>query len=218
MPFMVHMQLHMQPAIILQRFCKAVALISSSQVQVIFMPPAHFSNFIVQRGTIIIAGAAADIPPCGIEPMADEPMAPIEPIIGRSNIIVLDILNSPKSGRESPVGYRATHYWVCHPFLGCYRLPAYPVAFPLALPVSPAVSLDSGLSIESAAYDALQYSGATKSRKCLSPKTLHHHQIDQVDRLSTNFAKLLQLSQLPARRQHFAFPGRDSCRRAWPDE
>jgi hypothetical protein len=94
MPFMVQMQLHIVPAIILHRFCSVAALISSSQVQVSFMPPAHFSNFIVQRGTIIIDGVAGAIwgmPPCGIEPML-----PIEPIIERSNIIVLDILDPPE--------------------------------------------------------------------------------------------------------------------------
>jgi hypothetical protein len=92
MPFIMHEQLHMPPAIILHRFCKVAALISSSQVQVSFMPPAHFSNFIVQRGTIIIdgaEGAIAGMPACGIEPW------PIEPIIERSNIIVLDIEKSP---------------------------------------------------------------------------------------------------------------------------
>jgi hypothetical protein len=89
MPFIMHEQLHMLPAIILQRFCSVAADISSSQVQVIFMPPWHFSIFMVARGTIImpgIAGAADGIPPAGIEPIG-----PMEPIIERSNIIVLDI-------------------------------------------------------------------------------------------------------------------------------
>jgi hypothetical protein len=93
MPFIMHEQLHMPPAIILHRFCSVAALISSSQVQVSFMPPAHFSNFIVQRGTIIIEGVAGAIE--GMPPWGIEPMVPIEPIIERSNIIVLDILNSP---------------------------------------------------------------------------------------------------------------------------
>ena len=57
MPFIMQQQLHMPPAIILHRFCSVATLISSSQLQVSFMPPAHFSNFIVQRGTIIIEGA-----------------------------------------------------------------------------------------------------------------------------------------------------------------
>ncbi len=93
MPFIVQVQLHMPPAIILHRFCSVAALISSSQVQVSFMPPAHFSNFIVQRGTIIIDGVAGAI--WGMPPWGIEPMLPIEPIIERSNIIVLDILNTP---------------------------------------------------------------------------------------------------------------------------
>ena len=94
MPFIVHETLHMPPAIILHRFCSVAALISSSQLQVSFMPPAHFSNFIVQRGTIIIDGvdgAISGMPPWGIEPIG-----PIEPIIERSNIIVLDMLYPPE--------------------------------------------------------------------------------------------------------------------------
>jgi hypothetical protein len=90
MPFIRQQQLHMPPASILHRFCSVAADVSSSHVQVIFMPPWHFSNFIVQRGTIImpgIAGAEAGIVAPGIEPMV-----PIEPIIERSNIIVLDII------------------------------------------------------------------------------------------------------------------------------
>ncbi|HEY1785525.1 MAG TPA: hypothetical protein VGG30_08255 [Pirellulales bacterium] len=87
----MHEQLHIPPAIILHRFCSVAALISSSQVQVSFMPPAHFSNFMVQRGTIIIEGVEGAID--GMPPWGIEPMVPIEPIIERSNIIVLDILN-----------------------------------------------------------------------------------------------------------------------------
>jgi hypothetical protein len=50
--------------------------IGSSQVQVIFMPPGHFSIFIVQRGTIIMfmpAGIAV-APPIIPGPMAGAPM------------------------------------------------------------------------------------------------------------------------------------------------
>jgi hypothetical protein len=53
MPFIIMQQLHMPPAIIEQRFCSIVADIASSHLQVIFMPPVHFSIVIVQRGTII---------------------------------------------------------------------------------------------------------------------------------------------------------------------
>jgi hypothetical protein len=86
MPFIMHEQLHMLPAIILHMFCKVVAAISSSQVQVIFMPPLHFSIFIVQRGTMHICmpmGTAAGIGPACIE----EPAAPIIPL-SSINIVI----------------------------------------------------------------------------------------------------------------------------------
>ena len=50
MPFIMQQQLHMVPARELHRFCSVVAAIWSSQMQVIFMPPVHFSIFMVQRG------------------------------------------------------------------------------------------------------------------------------------------------------------------------
>jgi hypothetical protein len=53
-PFIIMQQLHMPPAIIVQRFCSMPTVIFSSLVQVIFIPPVHFSIFIVQRGTIIM--------------------------------------------------------------------------------------------------------------------------------------------------------------------
>ena len=53
MPFIIMQQLHIPPAIIVQRFCIIVADILSSHVHVIFIPPLHFSIFMVQRGTII---------------------------------------------------------------------------------------------------------------------------------------------------------------------
>ena len=42
----------MPPASMVQRFCIMLQAIASSQVQVIFMPPVHFSILMVQRGTI----------------------------------------------------------------------------------------------------------------------------------------------------------------------
>jgi hypothetical protein len=58
MPFIITQQLHIPPASIPHRSCTTLHAIASSQVQVIFMPPVHFSNFIVHRGTIIqLAGA-----------------------------------------------------------------------------------------------------------------------------------------------------------------
>jgi hypothetical protein len=56
MPFIIMQQEHMPPAIIEQRFCIITAVVLSSQVQVIFMPPVHFSIFMVQRGTIPMDG------------------------------------------------------------------------------------------------------------------------------------------------------------------
>jgi hypothetical protein len=71
-PFIMQQQLHMPPAIAAHRFCSMLAAILSSQEQVIFMPPVHFSIFILQRGTIIMfmAGALAGIcvPMPGIMP------------------------------------------------------------------------------------------------------------------------------------------------------
>jgi hypothetical protein len=54
MPFIMQQQLHMLPANILHIFCKVAAATSSSHLHVIFMPPAHFSIFISQRGTMHI--------------------------------------------------------------------------------------------------------------------------------------------------------------------
>ena len=52
MPFMTIEQEHMPPASMVQRFCIMLHAIGSSHVQVIFMPPVHFSILIVQRGTM----------------------------------------------------------------------------------------------------------------------------------------------------------------------
>jgi hypothetical protein len=57
MPFIVQHMQHMPPAIIVQRFCIMVQAAGSSQVQVTFIPPGHFSTFIAQRGIIIMFGA-----------------------------------------------------------------------------------------------------------------------------------------------------------------
>jgi hypothetical protein len=54
MPFIMQQQLHMLPAIILHMCCNVAAATSSSHVQVIFMPPLHFSIFMSQRGTMHI--------------------------------------------------------------------------------------------------------------------------------------------------------------------
>jgi hypothetical protein len=86
MPFIIMQQLTMPPAIMVQRFCIMVHAALSSQVQVIFMPPVHFSIFMVQRGIMshcdplgMLIGAV--MPPALMEGMA----------IPVRSIIMLDI-------------------------------------------------------------------------------------------------------------------------------
>jgi hypothetical protein len=91
-PFIIMQQLHRPPAIIMQRFCSMPADIASSQVQVIFMPPVHFSIFIVQRGTIIMFMPAGVVPAALIIPepipMAGVPI-PVRLIPARSISLVV---------------------------------------------------------------------------------------------------------------------------------
>jgi hypothetical protein len=68
MPLIMAQQLTMPPAIMLHRFCIMLAAVGSSQVQVTFMPPVHFSNFILHRGTIIMFGIIGAAPVAGIIP------------------------------------------------------------------------------------------------------------------------------------------------------
>jgi hypothetical protein len=94
MPFIMQQQLHMPPVSIVHRFCTMLHATLSSQEQVIFMPPVHFSILSVHRGTIIQLADAGN--PTGA-PMAGAPMAevpiPAMPIPIRS-IIMLDIAHS----------------------------------------------------------------------------------------------------------------------------
>jgi hypothetical protein len=95
MPFIMQQTLHMPPAIIVQRFCTMLQAILSSQEQVIFIPPVHFSILKVQRGTIIQLVEAGM--PVGL-PIVELPMPgmdmPCIPIPVRS-IIMLDIVLFP---------------------------------------------------------------------------------------------------------------------------
>jgi len=52
-PFIIMQQLTMLPLSIVHRFCSMLADIVSSQMHIIFMPPSHFSIFMVQRGMTI---------------------------------------------------------------------------------------------------------------------------------------------------------------------
>jgi hypothetical protein len=58
MPFIIMQQLTMPPDSIVQRFCIIEQATASSHEQVIFIPPVHFSIFMVQRGTIMKFGIA----------------------------------------------------------------------------------------------------------------------------------------------------------------
>ncbi|WZO98310.1 hypothetical protein EP7_005370 [Isosphaeraceae bacterium EP7] len=90
MPFIMQQQDIMLPAIMVQRFCSMAADISSSHLQVTFMPPVHFSKVMVQRGTIIMfmpAGVVVGAVPV-IMPAAGIPMPmPVMPIIVPRSII-----------------------------------------------------------------------------------------------------------------------------------
>jgi hypothetical protein len=92
-PFIIMQHEHIPPAVMAQRFCSMPAETLSSQVQVIFIPPATFSKAIVQRGTIIMfmpmpAGAA----PGPIIPAGPAIPMPGMPIPGRSVIIAVIVV------------------------------------------------------------------------------------------------------------------------------
>jgi len=84
-PFIMQQQLTIPPAIMPQRFCIMAQAAGSLLLQVIFIPPAHFSTFIVQRGTITMFGAIA---PAGADIPAPPIAIPLMPVVGRSIIIV----------------------------------------------------------------------------------------------------------------------------------
>jgi hypothetical protein len=90
MPFIMQEHEHIPPASMVQRFCIMARATGSSQTQVIFMPPWHFSTIILHRGTIIMLGAmgVVPMPGIGVAPMLGIPI----PIPVRSIIIVLVII------------------------------------------------------------------------------------------------------------------------------
>jgi hypothetical protein len=85
-PFIMQQQEHIPPAIMVQRFWIMVADIASSLVQVIFMPPAHFSILMVHRGTIIMFGEAGMV--------EGEPIVPI-PVVPMPIMFVRSIMIAP---------------------------------------------------------------------------------------------------------------------------
>jgi hypothetical protein len=90
-PFIMQQKVHIPPAIMVQRFCIMAQLAGSVQVQVTFMPPVHFSIFMVQRGTMTIFGDIGVAVPgiIGLVPI------PVIPFIGRSIIIVPVMIVAP---------------------------------------------------------------------------------------------------------------------------
>ena len=91
MPFIMQQSEHMPPWSIIHRFCIMLHAMGSSQEHMIFMPPAHFSIFMVQRGTMSMLGIiGVAVPPIGDDAIPGIPMPGI-PIAVRSIIIVLVI-------------------------------------------------------------------------------------------------------------------------------
>jgi hypothetical protein len=97
MPFIIEQQLTMPPASIWQRFCIMLHAVGSLQPHMIFMPPGHFSNFMVHRGTIIMFGIIGVVPLMGDMPVP----IPGMPIPARSIIIAVVISGTPFKSRTS---------------------------------------------------------------------------------------------------------------------
>jgi hypothetical protein len=95
-PFIMQQQEHIPPCNIMHRFCIMLQAIGSSQLQVIFMPPVHFSIRIVQRGTIKKLGAVG-IPVVELTPDGAIPGMPMPGIAMpvRSIIIALAMVFTP---------------------------------------------------------------------------------------------------------------------------
>jgi len=103
MPFIMQHIEHMPPCSIWHRFWTMAQAVASSHLQVIFMPPWHFSILNVQRGTIIMLA--------GI-------IAPAEPVIGpipviRSaigvTVVIMGTSFSRLTARPRPTWSRAFH-------------------------------------------------------------------------------------------------------------
>jgi hypothetical protein len=80
-PFIMQQKVHIPPAIMVQRFCIMAQLAGSVQVQVTFMPPVHFSIFMVQRGTMTIFGVMLGMPDIPMPGVLLMPVADIGVII-----------------------------------------------------------------------------------------------------------------------------------------
>jgi len=92
-PFIMQHMLHMVPDSIWQRFCIMAQAAVSVQVQVIFIPPWHFSTLKVQRGAITMFVIMPPAVP-GMPPIIGAPIPDI-PIGFRSISIALFIIFTP---------------------------------------------------------------------------------------------------------------------------
>jgi hypothetical protein len=109
MPFIIVQQEHMPPAIMVQRFCIMLQAVLSSQVQVIFMPPSHFSIVIAQRGTIIMFMPAGIVPAAPIVPVpVPMPGAPIPGIAIPARSIIKAFIMGVNSTREATSEVRSS--------------------------------------------------------------------------------------------------------------
>ncbi len=88
-PFIMQQQLTIVPARLMHRFCNVLQAILSSQTQVIFIPPVHFSILILQRGTITMPGGVVGM----VVGIPDDIMPGIPIVVGL--IIALIMLASP---------------------------------------------------------------------------------------------------------------------------
>jgi hypothetical protein len=79
MPFIMQQQLHIPSPSMLHRFCSVAQATSSSQMHLIFIPPAHFSIFIVQRGRTIAPGMPGIAVCAGVMGISAMPAGPIIP-------------------------------------------------------------------------------------------------------------------------------------------
>ena len=92
MPFIVQQQLHMPSASILHKFCKVAHDMSSSHTHFSFIPPGHFSIFIVQRGTTQKLPAPGDAWAGMLIPEVPNPVAP-SGALSRIALLIAKILS-----------------------------------------------------------------------------------------------------------------------------
>src|SRR5437763_12760597 len=91
MPLRVQQHEHSPPCSDVHRCCIMLRAIGSSQTQVIFSPPWHFSNLKVQRGTMSQFALAGATPGTAVA----IPGTPCTPVLVRSIITVLVIPRPP---------------------------------------------------------------------------------------------------------------------------